>query len=232
MKRRLLLLALLAGCAGAPPPRLAAPVPPERAPPLAAGAQRLRIAPEQSLIAITVRRGGPFARLGHDHVVASRALSGYVDPAAGQAEFEFRLDQMSVDEPELRRVAGLDTAPSAEAIAGTRANMLGRVLEADRFPLVRLHAGRLPADDGHLRLSITLHGVTRTVDVATRVEASAGRVVASGTLTLRQSDFGIAPLSIFRGALTVQDALELRFEIVALAPPAAAAPAAAAPAPG
>jgi polyisoprenoid-binding protein YceI len=220
MKRALLIAALLAGCAAAPPP------PPAQAPvadnaaawyrqAAAAGAQVMAIDPAQSLIAVTVRRGGPLARLGHDHVVASRAITGFAAPGQGRADFSFRLDQVTIDEAALRREAGLDTQPSEADIAGTRANMLGRVLEAERFPLVVLQARQMPGAD--LRLSITLHGTTRTVTVPVRVEAGADSVTASGAFELRQSDFGISPMSVMGGALTVLDPLELRFRIVARA---------------
>jgi hypothetical protein len=218
IKRLLLVTVLLAGCAAAPPPA------PSTAPTAgnaaewyrqaaAAGAKVLAIDPAQSLIAITVRRGGPLARLGHDHVVASRAITGYAAPAAGRADFSFRLDQMTVDEAALRREANLDTQPSAAAIAGTRTNMLTRVLEAERFPLVAMHAEQ-PAGQP-LRLSITLHGVTRTVATPARIDTTPDGVTASGTLQLRQTDFGIVPMSVMGGAMTVQDTMELRYRIVA-----------------
>ncbi|MDL2357973.1 MAG: YceI family protein [Pseudomonadota bacterium] len=220
IKRLLLLAALLGGCAAAPPPApapTAAPAPDNAAAwyrqAAAAGGKVLVIDPAQSLVAVTVRRGGALARLGHDHVVASRAIAGYAAPAAGRADFSFRLDQMTVDEPALRREAGLDTQPSADAVAGTRANMLTRVLEADKFPLVALHAQQIA--DQPMQLTITLHGVTRTVAAPTRIEPAGDGVAASGTLQLRQSDFGITPMSVMGGAITVQDAIELRFRIVA-----------------
>lgn len=181
----------------------------------ARGARVLAIDPAQSLIAVTVRRGGPLARMGHDHVVASRSVTGFAAPDEGRADFSFRLDQMSVDEPALRREAQLDTQPSESAIAGTRANMLGRVLDAERFPLVALHAeGRAGQP---LRLTITLHGVSRTMAAPAQVDSRAGGVTASGTLTLRQSDFGITPMSVLGGAMTVLDTLELRYRLVATA---------------
>lgn len=230
MKRALLLAALLAellaGCAGTaptpPPAPVAAPAAEKAADndaawyrqAAAAGTKVMAIDPAQSLIAVTVRRGGPLARLGHDHVVASRGITGFVAPGQGRADFSFRLDQMTIDEPGLRREAGLDTQPSADAIAGTRANMLGRVLEADRFPLVALQVRQTPGAAA-LRLTIALHGSTRTVEVPTRIEAGADSVAASGALRLRQSDFGITPMSVMGGAMTVLDTLELRFRIVA-----------------
>jgi hypothetical protein len=219
MKRLLLLAALLAGCAAAPPPVPVAATTADNAASWyrsaeAAGGKVLVIDPAQSLIAVTVRRGGALARLGHDHVVASRGVTGFAAPAAGRADFSFRLDQMTVDEPVLRREAGLDTQPSDAAIAGTRTNMLTRVLEADRFPIVSLHAEQAGES---MRLTITLHGVTRTLAAPVRIETSAGGVTASGTLQLRQTDFGITPMSVMAGAMTVLDTMELRYRIVARA---------------
>ena len=233
----LAILVLGAGCA-APP----APAPPPAPPPAAAEPQQTaswyrnenarargqkvyQVDAGQSLITIVVRRGGAFARFGHDHVIASRTLSGYAAPDANRAHFQFRLDEMSVDEAALRVQAGLDTQPSAEDIEGTRANMLKRVLDAERYPMVYLAAQRLPAAKdapSQLRLTITLHGVARSIDVPVRYERSAASLKASGELTLLQSDFGIKPMSVMGGALTVQDRMELRFAIVALALPAPA----------
>lgn len=218
----LLSLALLAGCSAPVPPQ--APATSATTSDLsdawytkaaAAGQKVYRIDAAQSLIAVTVRRGGAFARFGHDHVVASRSVSGYAAPDTGRADFRFRLDQMTVDEAALRSEAGLDTQPDADAIAGTRNNMLTRVLEADKFPVVSLHAQRVPGKPESLRLSVTLHGVTRSVEVPTTIERSASQLIASGALTLKQTDFGITPMAVMGGAMTVQDPMELRFRIVA-----------------
>ena len=162
------------------------------------------------------RRGGALARLGHDHVIASRTLQGVVTPAPGRAQFQFRLDQMSVDEEGLRQAAGLTTTPSADAIAGTRHNMLVRVLDAERYPWVSIEARRT-GDNEVFEADITLHGVTRTVQLPVRVEQAAdGRgLQASGSLLLKQSDFGIVPFAILGGAMAVQDQMELAFRITA-----------------
>lgn len=153
------------------------------------------------------------ARLGHDHVVASRSLAGYVAPGAGSADISFRVDQMTVDEPQLLRDAGIAKQPSLQAVEGTRANMLGPVLEAQRFPSVTLHAERQA--DGRLRVAVTLHGATRWLVLPATVRVDATQVTASGTARLKQTDFGITPFSVGGGLLSVQDELEVRYHIVA-----------------
>ncbi|MDO8034108.1 YceI family protein [Janthinobacterium sp. SUN128] len=215
--------ALLAACTPfAPPPAASLPAAPVPAPAMQApawqqrGVQVLHIVPQESLLTITVRRGGALARLGHDHVIASRNLQGVVAPAPGRAAFQFRLDEMSVDEESLRQAAGLTTTPSADAIAGTRHNMLVRVLEAERYPWVRIDARRT-GNKEVLEADITLHGVTRTLQLPVRIEQAADgrRLQASGSLLLKQSDFGIVPFAVLGGAMAVQDQMELAFRITA-----------------
>lgn len=224
-------LLALAGCA----PRQLAPVPAVPAIPAApaiadhdsaafydklraAGQTVLTVDSAHSLIAITVRKSGALARLGHDHVIASRTLAGAVAPQQGRADLHFRLDALTVDETALRAEAGLDTQPSADAIAGTRHNMLTKALDAERYPDVTIRIARRAgaADNGTatpMDAAITLHGVTRRYAVPVTVVAADGALTASGAFEIRQSDFGIEPFSVMGGALGVHDTLALRFTI-------------------
>jgi polyisoprenoid-binding protein YceI len=176
-----------------------------------------------SLVAVTVRRAGALARLGHDHVVAARNLDGVAYPGGpgnpARAEFRFRLDAMAVDEDALRRQAGLPAAPAADAIAGTRHNMLVKVLDAERYPEVLVQAEQSSA--GAINADITLHGVTRRYTFPADIVKTGNSIAATGQFTLLQTDFGIKPFAVFGGALAVQDRLELRFAIRASAAPAA-----------
>jgi hypothetical protein len=175
----------------------------------------LRVDANRSLVAIEVHRGGPFARLGHDHVVASHELAGYADPETGRTDLYVPLERLVVDEPALRAEAGFDTQPSPEDIEGTRQNMLVRVLEAGRFPFALIHAQYAEADRSVLRVTIMLHGVAQTYDVPVRIEPQANGIMVSGRLSLNQTDFGMVPMSILGGAIQVQDRLDLRFFIAA-----------------
>ena len=171
-----------------------------------------RIESVSSVVAMEVRRAGSLARLGHDHVVASHDVRGYVEPDVGRADLYVFLERLVVDEPDLRKQAGFVTEPTAEAIAGTRRNMLERTLEADRYPFVTVAvhraAGAAAAD-----VSIVLHGTTRTVHVPLTVNENPETIDVKGELALRQTDFGITPLSVAGGAIQVQDEVKLRFDI-------------------
>lgn len=182
----------------------------------------------RSLVTVVVHRGGRLARLGHDHVVASREVNGFVDVTAGRADLYARLDRMSVDEPALRREAHFDTQPSATDIAGTRTNMLERVLHVERYPFVEVavrRVGAAPSADTSaarsdatsaatdMRVSITLEGVTREVPVQMALSRHRDVFEASGSFSLDQTDFGLVPMSLFGGAITVENRLDLRFDV-------------------
>jgi len=171
-----------------------------------------RVNARQSLVVIEVRRGGSLSRFGHDHVVSARNVEGYVAPQAGRADVRVALDGLAVDEPELRKAAGFDTQPSESDIAGTRANMLERVLEVAKFPYVLMRVDRASSADS-LDVTMSLHGVTRLLHVPARVRIDEEQMDIAGRLEFNQTDFGITPFSILGGAVAVQDRLALAFTI-------------------
>lgn len=224
---RAFFLALLVGLAAGCAPGIAPPAPSGQAPvpagfpeayyrqAEASGRKVLRIDPDNSLVVVEVRRSGPLARLGHDHVVASHDLRGYVDIEGGRSDLYVPLDQLAVDEPALRAEAGLATAPTKEAVEGTRHNMLEKVLESGRYPFALIRISRVAPDRPTLDVAITLHGTVRTFEIPARIETLPGGIVVSGRITFNQTDFGMAPFSVLGGALQVQDRLDLRFRVQA-----------------
>jgi len=215
-----LFASMLAGCA--PPVRERAPAP--AGPPadfpegyyreaLAQGKPVFRVDSSESLVVIEVRRGGSLARLGHDHVVASHEVGGYVAPDEGRADLYVALERLAVDEAALRAEAGFDTQPTASDIDGTRANMLEKVLEAEKFPFALIRVSGARQGDVTLSVAITLHGTTRTLQAPARIDADAGEISVTGRLSFDQTDFGITPYSLLGGAIAVKNGVELRFRI-------------------
>jgi YceI-like protein len=174
-----------------------------------------RVDPSESLIVIEVRRGGSLARLGHDHVVASHEVTGYVAPGEGRADLYVAVARLVVDEPELRKEAGFDTQPTESDIEGTRANMLNHVLEAEQFPFALIGVAGADAKQtkATLAVAITVHGHMRTFPVPAEIEADEKNISVSGRLAFNQTDFGITPYSLLGGAIAVKDGLALRFRI-------------------
>lgn len=220
--------ALLAGCTL---PTVAPPAAARREPaefPLddyrdlaAQGKPVYRVDAARSIVIIEVRRAGSMARLGHDHVVASHDVAGFVAPGQGRADLWLALDALVVDEPALRAAAGLTTEPSPDDIAGTRRNMLTRVLETDRYPHALISLRELGAGGNPIRLSVrmTLHGVTRSYEAHASYDKGEQALAVSGTMAIDQSDFGIVPLSVLGGAIAVQDRLQIGYRIHALRMP-------------
>lgn len=217
------MLALAGACGSpvAPPPESLATVPPgfpegyyRQA--RAENAEVFQVAPARSLVAIEVRRGGSLARLGHDHLVASHGVQGYVAVTRGRADLFLPLDGLTVDEPELRAQAGFATAVSAEAAAGTRRNMLEKVLDSARYPFALIHVAGAGADGAPVAVDLTLHGAIRRYQVPVAVERSGRELVISGRMTVRQTDFGIAPFAVLGGALRVEDEVSMDFRLVAV----------------
>jgi polyisoprenoid-binding protein YceI len=180
--------------------------------------------PAESSIRIYVFRTGAAARLGHNHVLAAPRFTGFVfmpsdGVAKAQVDLEFRLDELEIDNP-LHR-AGLGRAfassPSPEAIEGTRRNMLGADdLDAERFPYVRVHSLRVAGESPKLAVEaqVTLHGQERTMWLPVTVQVANERLTATGSLVLRQSDFGARPFAILGGAIAVQDEIVVEFALV------------------
>jgi hypothetical protein len=218
-----LLYLLLAGCVTVvqpPPPREAAPAgfPENVYLEAASTAPVYRIDSSTSLIQIYVYREGALAKMGHDHVVASRAVRGYALLPAGlvqaRADFYFPVATLSMDEPELRRSASFTSEISAEDIENTRLRML-RLLEADQHPFVQILAVRATGTPPDLVLGaeLTLHGVTRALNLQAKLRVDDGRVSIDGETDILQTDYGITPFSVLGGALAVNDTLRVHFRI-------------------
>jgi polyisoprenoid-binding protein YceI len=232
-----LLAPALSGCALRP----AAPAPPPAGALAETPAPHLGapydIVADASLLTILVYRGGALATAGHNHVIASHALSGtlYVPADLMHSSFEVHVPvaTLTVDEAALRaQQSSADFPPdvSESAKEGTRRNMLGpALLDAEHYPEIVLRAIRLErpataaggaAADAHgvlVRLQCTVRGQPHTLAVAVHYERREASLVATGELALRQSDLGLTPFSAMLGALQVQDEMHVSFRIVAQA---------------
>jgi hypothetical protein len=173
-----------------------------------------------SIVRIKVLRGGAMAKFGHDHIVASRDIQGYLllgDDNSCQADFYAPLNQLIVDDPVLRDEASLVTTPSEKDIAGTKTNMLIS-LEAEEFPFVQLQSlDCVGVMDGQpVATNIGLHGIFQEQQLIMAVaQPSSNSFVISGSFAILQTDFGIEPFSVFNGLLKVEDRLEISYQLLA-----------------
>lgn len=227
---RILVLAGMAACLAAcpaarrPEPPAPAPAAPVRPPRDYSGARAYQVVPAESLVRIVVYRGGKLANAGHNHVIASRDLSGtvYVHDEIARSGFELKLPVMrlEIDPPELRSQEGAGFPPQVpdSAREGTRRNMLGEaVLDGERHPEITLSALAVEGTLESLQVStlVGIRGQHREVHAPVTVRYASARLVASGELEVRQTDLGLTPYSALLGALQVQDAVKVKFTVVA-----------------
>jgi polyisoprenoid-binding protein YceI len=100
--------------------------------------------------------------------------------------------------------------------------MYEKVLKVERFPAAEfvnkeIKVQKLGTDLLQARVTgdLTFHGVTQTHSLDARVTDMGAMLRISGDFSLRQSDYGIEPVSFAGGALRLKDELKFRFELVA-----------------
>jgi hypothetical protein len=225
-------LALVLAACGAPRPRQATPQNPDesawRAELMVPGTI-YHIDASQSELRVLVYRAGPLARLGHNHVVVNRALRGAINLTGAASSTVFWLNvpvaAFVVDDAEARLDEGSDFAADVpdDAKAGTLQNMQGAaVLDAAEFPVIIISSvdvsgpqGASNAGSMTATVAISVAGHESKIDVPFTLESDSRHLSATGSLELRQSALGLTPYSLMLGALQVQDAMTIKFKIVA-----------------
>lgn len=215
----------LAGC-----PTTVVRPPEDRPTPTAIGAPDLRgarvftVDSDASDVQVHVFRGGALARLGHNHVLTSRHLTGRVWWHASLErcgfELEFPVAQLVVDDPQARARAGSEfpgEVPPEDREATHRNMVRPEVMDAQRHPTIRLQSVRIAGSTlaPQITTRITIKGVARDVIVPAVVALDDNRLTATGEFDILQTDFGIEPFKVGLGALAVQDRLHIVFRVVA-----------------
>jgi polyisoprenoid-binding protein YceI len=160
---------------------------------------------DHSSLKIRVYKSGFFSGFAHDHEIAVPLSSGTVDATALSVEVHFDARKMTVLDP--------DASPSDRA--KVQETMLSdTVLDAHRFPEIGF-VSRSVKPSGENAYSVegdlTLHGVTHSITVP--VALAGGHY--TGSVKLKQTDFGIVPIKLFGGSVKVKDVVEIGFDIVA-----------------
>jgi polyisoprenoid-binding protein YceI len=185
--------------------------------PVARAAPRLyTLEAAHSRLTIHVGKTGVFGFAGHEHEIVAGTFRGTAtfDPE--------RIAQSSVDltfEAGGLRVAA-EGEPAGDAPQVQAAMVGATCLDAGRFPAIRFvsksvaAAGPAGPNGGDLALrgELTLHGVTRPFTLRVHLDVTGQLLEATGTTTLRQTDFGITPISK-AGVVKVKDELTLSWRI-------------------
>ena len=187
-------------------------------PALGMAGEAYRVDPAASEVLIQVGKAGLFKFAGHTHEVAAPIAEGRIEADAADLA---RSSVTLTFEAAALRVTGKGDPP--EDVPNVQEAMAGpKVLDAARFPQVvftsRKVAGKAvggTAYDLQVEGDLALHGVTRPLTLPIRIEKAAdGTLTATARTTLKQTDYGIQPVSV-AGVVNVRNELDLTFRIVA-----------------
>jgi len=180
--------------------------------------REFRVDAAASQVTVRVGRAGAFGFAGHDHEVAVPKVDGIIvfDSAdATHSTITLKFDVTAM------KVTGRGE-PAADVPEVQRVMLSDRVLDAQRYPTIAFTSRRIvivtqAADRLALRVDgdLTLHGVTRPITMPVEVRLTGDQLAATANATLRQTDFGIRPVTAGAGTVRVKDELEVAFRIVA-----------------
>jgi polyisoprenoid-binding protein YceI len=159
---------------------------------------------QHSVLTVRVYKAGAFSAFGHEHTIRAPIQSGTFDENKGSVEFV-------VDTRALRVV---DSDVSDKDRSEIQNTMLGaKVLDSEQFHGIRFHSTEVTRGSENrwtVNGDLTLHGQTHPVKLD--VERHDGRY--RGSARLRQSEFGIKPVTVAGGTIKVKDEVRVEFEIV------------------
>ena len=162
------------------------------------------IDPERSTLMVRVFRSGLFGKFGHDHEIAAPIAEGVVDDG-GKPSVTLRVRSHEM------KVLDRDLEPKKRA--DVQETMLGgQVLDSSNFPEIRFastHVTSVGPDKWLVMGMLTLHGETHAVTL--NVVRENGRF--QGAATIRQTDYGITPVSVAGGTVSVKNEIKIEFDI-------------------
>jgi len=175
-----------------------------------------QIDPGASRFTVRAFAGGMLSGMGHNPTFLARDLAGEVafDPDARESSHV----RLKVGSSSLTLIDSVSDKDRSEIERTTSQD----VLESAVYPEILFEASRIALTDGSggpLQATVdgvlTLHGVSRPQQVQVRVYPNGDTLRAQGEVTLRQTDFRIAAVSVAGGMLKVKDEVKLTFDVVA-----------------
>jgi polyisoprenoid-binding protein YceI len=182
----------------------------------AASPRTFTVEPDRSRALIDVGKTGAFSFAGHTHEVEAPVAGGVIhldadDPSHSDVRLEFSAAAMHVT----------GKGDPADDVPKVTAAMLGEmVLDVRRYPAIAFEStsvtGRTSANGFDLSVTgrLTIRGTTRTVTAPVAVQIAADRLTATGKFVIKQTDYGITPISV-GGVVKVKNELTISFTIAA-----------------
>jgi len=169
-------------------------------------AQEKAIDTQRSTIAIHVGKSGLLSAAAHDHTIDAPIASGTMRESP-EPKIEFRIETA-------RMTVKADPKVDAKTQATIQKDMEDMTLETAKFPEIAFRSSRIEKLAGgqwKVDGDLSLHGVTKPVSLTVK---QTGDAYTTRTV-LRQTDFGIKPISIGGGMIKVKNEVEIEFQIYA-----------------
>jgi polyisoprenoid-binding protein YceI len=211
-KTRLLVFVL---CLVIAAPGIVAAAPASRSAQLSAP-QRFRLVARESKFIAHAQPGGLLWFKGHEHLVAAREFSG---------EATFTPDKLATASLALT-VRTESLVETSAAFTTAQQEIINRelrelVLEPDKYPEITFRStavtGKALGNGAYeLRIAgdLTLHGVTRRIEIPTKVMLTGNTLRARGEFSIDRSHFKVNATSAFHGLVRVRKRVKFTFDIV------------------
>jgi polyisoprenoid-binding protein YceI len=178
---------------------------------------RYRIDAAASRFMVRVFSGGLLFFKGHDHFIAIRDFTG---------EAQLTTDSVSPASLELN-VRADSLTETRDVFTEQQKQIINKeirelVLETAKYPTLTFKStdvkGKLVAGGKYLARiggDLTLHGVTRHIEIPAEVSLSGKDLRANGEFTINRGDYKVNATSALHGTIRVRDRLKFTFDIVA-----------------
>ena len=182
----------------------------------AAGPRTFTVDTSRSRALIDVGKAGAFSFAGHTHEVEAPLTSGvvHVDPDnVSKSDLRLQFNAAAM------KVTGKGEPPD-DVPKVTQAMLSDQVLDVKNFPSITFVStvvsgrGSASALDLLITGNLTIRGTTKPVRAAASARIDGDTLTATGKFTIKQTDFGIKPISV-GGVVKVKDDLNITFTIVA-----------------
>jgi polyisoprenoid-binding protein YceI len=176
---------------------------------------RYRLDPSQSTFIVHADRAGPAWFKGHSHRIAAKDFTGEAsfDPAAiDPATLEMRVRAASLEETDPVFTA------QQKGIINKELNEI--VLETAKYPEIIFKStaveGRIKngALDVRIKGDLTLHGVTRNIEIPATVTVQGDTFRAKGEFEIDRKKWGVNATDAFHGLVRVRHTLKFVFDIM------------------
>jgi len=170
----------------------------------AASSDSRKIDGSHSTVTVRVCKSGFLSAFGHNHEIQAPIQSGEVKES----------DSLSVElQVDAHKLRVLDPEVSEGTRAQIQDTMQGiQVLDVVHFSEIRFQSTAVePKGPDHwiVHGSLALHGKDRPVAVEVTLKGEHYR----GSATLKQTDFGITPVTVAGGTVKVKDEVKIEFEV-------------------